>query len=418
MENALQKCLALVKEKFNRGEPEKWSPRTFDRLSQKIQEASGISISSHTLKRLYGRVKTPDEYDPQSATKEALSIFIGFKTWDDYIESKGEITITKDKKYDHRVILYIALSVLLGFIIYYIIDNGITFSKSYDYEFKVTNLKGHYPHKVSVHYDISGIKDNVYIYFGDYSKKIKLDPSKYVINHSYLFPDNFELQLIINNKVCETVFIQVLSDGWFGNVIYKENITKQRFLHEIQHIYDSSHHSLYISPRYVYELGIPKKQGFWTEYRYVKNINADGDNFNFECRVKNNEKQGGIKCHDFIYKVLCDSGIYEIRFEMKGCLEYAELRISEITLSGKEQELDAFGRNLFDWTKINMSVKDRNVQIFIKDKSIFSIQYNQPMGKIRGIILVFRGCGLADYVKISDINHNVVFMDQFNPNNS
>ena len=75
----LDRCRASVEQKLGWGDSGQWTNADFEGLSEKILAETGVSLSTSTLKRLWGRVK----YDstPQAATLNALARFVGY---DDY----------------------------------------------------------------------------------------------------------------------------------------------------------------------------------------------------------------------------------------------------------------------------------------------------------------------------------------------
>jgi hypothetical protein len=67
-------------------------PKDCDVLSAKISEACKTSISSSTLKRLFGFTKTKGMEQPRLYTLDIISTYIGYGCWEELIASldKGE----------------------------------------------------------------------------------------------------------------------------------------------------------------------------------------------------------------------------------------------------------------------------------------------------------------------------------------
>ena len=77
----LKKCLDLIEDKVPWGPRKYWTTYNFSRLSQDVKAASGITLSTRTMRRLSNNYKS---YKPQTATKDALAIYLGFKDWEDF----------------------------------------------------------------------------------------------------------------------------------------------------------------------------------------------------------------------------------------------------------------------------------------------------------------------------------------------
>jgi hypothetical protein len=53
----LDHCLQRVEEKYNKSPHTDWTDGDFKKLARNILNESGTIISTHTLKRLYGKIK-------------------------------------------------------------------------------------------------------------------------------------------------------------------------------------------------------------------------------------------------------------------------------------------------------------------------------------------------------------------------
>ena len=71
------------------GLPTTWKRKDILRLTEEIQTVSKIYISYSTMLRVFGLDKRiHDDYNPRDATKDALCMYIGYESWNDYIDKK------------------------------------------------------------------------------------------------------------------------------------------------------------------------------------------------------------------------------------------------------------------------------------------------------------------------------------------
>ncbi len=77
----VNKCIELLEANLQRGKSAYWKDNDFQKLSNRIHDSAKISISVPTLKRLFGRIKTHENYNPQIETKNAVAIFLGYEDW-------------------------------------------------------------------------------------------------------------------------------------------------------------------------------------------------------------------------------------------------------------------------------------------------------------------------------------------------
>ncbi len=71
------KCRELIEEKLAWGKSEHWQNQDFESLREKVFEETGISLSTSTLKRIWGKVKY--ESSPNVATLNALAQFVSYE---------------------------------------------------------------------------------------------------------------------------------------------------------------------------------------------------------------------------------------------------------------------------------------------------------------------------------------------------
>ena len=63
--------LRQIEIKFGRGVSSEWKNRDFEDLNFEINKKTKTVISALTLKRIFGKIKTTDDYIPQKATIKA-----------------------------------------------------------------------------------------------------------------------------------------------------------------------------------------------------------------------------------------------------------------------------------------------------------------------------------------------------------
>ncbi|MFB0497454.1 hypothetical protein ABID99_003691 [Mucilaginibacter sp. OAE612] len=81
----LLKCTQLIEDKMQSGPSSDWIDYNYTMLHDQIFEATKISISVRTLKRIF---KVNDNYEPQIATKNAMAQYLGYKDWAFFLKEK------------------------------------------------------------------------------------------------------------------------------------------------------------------------------------------------------------------------------------------------------------------------------------------------------------------------------------------
>ena len=66
------------------------------------------------------------------------------------------------------------------------------------------------------------------------------------------------------------------------------------------------------------------------------------------------------------------------------------------------------------WKKVQIKVSNKTANVFIEGKNVYSVKYNEPVGKIKGITFRFKGLGSVDYVKLyNNKDEQPVFSNTF-----
>src|SRR5437868_14715181 len=87
----LRHCRKLIEQKLNWRPAEEWRNYEFDQLSEKILDATGVNLSTTTLKRVFGKIKY--ESLPSSVTLNTLANYTGFPSWMAFKSEAGNVRL-------------------------------------------------------------------------------------------------------------------------------------------------------------------------------------------------------------------------------------------------------------------------------------------------------------------------------------
>jgi hypothetical protein len=342
---SIKLCFRKVLEKFDWKPVEEWKDYDFKLLKKEIYSSSGVSISTHTLKRLFGKIASHSDYTPQHATLDALALYLGFDSWESFLKhcaNETEEVHTQDifpkpnsltkkntaKKgiYFTSVILILIIVTAIALFIFKFRDPATTFN--------VINREGYVPHTVTFELDISKVRSRqVFIDFdfvhpqqdGEY---LLVDPDPKLINHTYQVPNIYYPKLMVDNKVIATEMIVVKSNDWV--IFYNQPHEPKYWMN-----------NMFQNPGYDDYMTFSKKDIarhnrdtlgiFYTAHRNIRDFGLSGDNFKFEMKFKNGLENGGISCFDSRLYLLCEQAKY---LHMDGGAEL--LSVLQIEIRRKE----------------------------------------------------------------------------------
>lgn len=423
----LKYCLEAIEEKLNWKPSSEWRESDFIRLSEAITEKSGISISPHTLKRLFGKIKYKKFYNPQQATKDALAKFLDYQDWGGFVSSRNSRGkennsskgVTKNKKGKKLVAVGVVAFIVLLLVL---VLSNVNFeweniSKKEDFNFSLTDAVGVVPYTVALNYDISNLSsDSVMVDFG-FNHPIRgqqtmlVDKAKFLRNFTYQIPGQYKIRLKDGDKVLKSTKVLAKSKTWESYFNPETAIGEFWINNKIESKPFTG--SLYYPPTYLDSVGFDSNQVFYLTHRLFREFDIDGDNFELKTRFKSSEDLGGITCYDFIIRVICENEGNNIKLMEKGCSQFSGMKIGETVLSGVHEDLSSFKFNLGVWNNLKVSIKDKNAEVHINNRKIFTGDYKKSNGKIIGLEIVFKGSGMLDYLHLRDLISNKKFRANF-----
>ena len=82
----LEICCRYVGEKYGHPVISGWTNRDYIILSGVLSRQTDVKISPNTLKRIFGKLKTPERYYPQKATRDTLARYAGYANWESFVQ--------------------------------------------------------------------------------------------------------------------------------------------------------------------------------------------------------------------------------------------------------------------------------------------------------------------------------------------
>jgi hypothetical protein len=208
----------------------------YKRLQKLILEASGITLSTHTLERLYGKLKTHKEYKPQAETKNALAIFLGYADWDTFkienpispdelegalkqqLSSVRSLSPEANRK-RRRIIYLIVMGIVIGTTVGLMVLNRKSSStSSTTIKFEAVNAFGTVPHSVKFLYDLSKLEGNNFtILFPKGGDTVKIVKPQTFTYKPFLSPGHHVAYLLSDKKIIAGANVYIETQGWTGN---------------------------------------------------------------------------------------------------------------------------------------------------------------------------------------------------------
>lgn len=401
----LKACLLKIEEKLGWGKSSKWHSDVFIELSEIIRVETNVLLSPTTLKRVWGKVNYNSF--PSISTLNTLAKFAEYENWRDF---KNNYSTKKSSFIQKKVVPYLGIivpsaAVLTLVFISFFSMTGIkkrASNKSFDHiTFSSNPITKGLPNSVVFDLNIEGISsDSIYIQqFWDKTKTIKLRSDQKQATGIYYYPGYFRSKLLIDGEIIKEHDLFIKSHGWVGTVDYRP-IPKYISNNELK----SGRLSL---PKAIVKEVSNNENPINSSFHYIEDFkNTSGDNLFIKTRVRNVYNDKWATCQTLRFVILGTEGALIIPFTKLGCVSNINLMMNDYYLSGKENDLSAFGVDLSHFRDISIKIVDKNVSIIVDAKKIYQASYNESIGNFVGIRYRFLGAGDVESLEILDQNTN------------
>ncbi|AUP77401.1 hypothetical protein [Flavivirga eckloniae] len=413
-------CKKQIEDKFSFGNGHGYTQKDLELLSVYIEEQIGISISLSTLKRVW---KNNFKQGPQIATLNALVGILGYNNWQHFkIENKKEDHIPRKKLLKpslskNKFIALIGIGLILLIFGFFIFSKEQTPEKidilaPVTFKADKTLTKGT-PNTVIFNYDVTNVKADSFFIQQSWNswRRKKIDPTKNIHSEIYYEAGYHRAKLIANDSIIAKQAIHILSDGWEPHIYYDES--DDYFIHFRGESFTNNGH-FNISEDLLRKMNVDLTRKFYTRVSHSKKYNISSNNFSFTTKAKLDKNIiEGRNCARLKVFIVTEAHIFYVRLIQKGCEVYGQYKLGEIYKDGSNHDLSLLGRNLFEWQKMEIRVRDKSAQIFINDSLTYSEKFEKDFGDVVGLFYMFEGTGSIDYTKLTDADNNIAFEDDF-----
>jgi hypothetical protein len=385
------------------------SQKDFDFLLFYIQDKTKQALSLTTLKRIWRK-----EYQrlPHLSTLDMLSQ-IGYgvdwheakKTFlearPDSIQEPADISRRKKRKPLSVRSFFILLGVVTlfaGLSWYYMASHTAGDVNDIQFSAKVTTDLA-VPNSVVFSYDVSGFRaKSFYIQQSwDPAKMVEISPANNKQTDIYYEPGYHYAKLLGNDKVLKEIPVHIKYKDWYIRFRYPSS--------ELIRVDEADLHTtgrLGLKEDYLQRFK-PLDTKFQMGFMLSKEFNVPADEFQFKAKVK----------FDSLYAPSCpmvnllvkgDKDYAWITLGNKGCESNLGVKVSDLNISGKTNDLSALGMNAFSWQQIDVKFSNGAFILFVNNTVAIEKSYGGQLGELKEIDLFFNGIGSIAGVHIGDNN--------------
>lgn len=420
----LNKCLKKIKEKVQWGEFDTWTTHNFELLSEYVHEASGISISSRTLRRL---LKSKRVSNPQIATKNALSQYLGYNDWEDFKQNvnhkrRPETSDNQSNNYFQPrtfvqasyfpwLVMAASVPVIIFLTIIIYPEIQIILNK-YRVDFRSNETIGAAPYESTFYYDVTKLKaSNIMIdrnfYDDGDGELVPIEKYRHYYKTTFDQPDYYAVKIIAGGERIKCVGVHVITKGWdylLGDTYF-------------QNTHDDlmTNGALRLPEELEWPITFEEANEQYVEYRNIRSFNAQADNLVFKARFRNNGYENfNDVCKESRVELINKHGRISFNFLDPGCAKAnINAEFSERIMNGEFDDLNSFIQDVSYWRNLEIKTNNKNVTVLLDNVEIYNTRYNVIMDELMGISFAFKGIGEIDFVEVYNNQGEMVYQDMF-----
>jgi len=421
----------LIEASLDWGDSSAWTNEDFENLSEKIEEKTNVRLSVSTLKRIWGRVQYNSS--PTAATLNALAKFLEYENWRAFqqkqkvceapveiekvvtipeipVQIEKPIKIKQGKKLLVAAVLGFVLIISLSLItIFKSAKKNVVVKEAY-VSFDSKKTSDDLPNSVVFNYNVAAFhSDSVYLQQSwDTTRRQKIPGEGTQVTSIYYYPGYFNARLIVdgNVKKYSTVFIK--TKGWKG-IIEEKPVPVYLSATDIKNSETMGISASTLSKK----TGSPVFNDTWVDFSNVREFSeADAADFSFETTVRNTSTVEQSLCRKIKVTIMGDGTAIVMPLCDKGCIADINLINGYGLISGKENDLSAFGCDVHLFQHLACTVKNKRIKIYLNNALISDTEQPESIGKVVGIKYAIEGTGDVKDVKLSS-HGKTVYEEKF-----
>lgn len=406
-----------IESQLSWGPTKQWTNNDFQVLSDRITEATAVTLSPTTLKRVWGRVAYASQ--PSTTTLDALAVFAGYEHWRAFraatpaestsggepeTAASGRVPSSKAKK-----LLPLALGALalLALLLYQSFAPASAPEKTSsaainpaDFHLSFRPVTTGVPNSVVFNYDATKAPtDSVFLQQNwDPSRREKLDRTGTVHTSIYYLPGYYRAKLVVEDQIVQERELYLRADDWVA-AVHQEPVPVYLPLEEVR-----QDGRLAITAAQLTDLGLDlQPEPPTTVLTNVGQLeDLWSDDFTFQTRLRHDYDIGAAACQHARVLLLLKNSAIIIPLSAPGCVADLSLFAGGQNMNGRNTDLSAFGVVGDTWLDLACTGKDGLLTFSVNGKQILQLESEEDPKEIVGIRYEFSGMGSVDGLRFGN----------------
>lgn len=417
----LLRCKQLIEEKLGWGTGSTWTSADFDNLQQRVLEATGVSLSASTLRRIWGRVDY--QHLPSATTLNTLARFAGYPDWRLFVQAQAlpVVPLRVGSSLPTQPVPALPpprpgnwrrLGWLVGLVLASILLGVVAFQQRQrllptgQYHFSSRPVTRTIPNSVIFTYDASAAPtDSVYIQQSwDPARRKRVARNGTTHTAIYYEPGYYLAQLVVAGQVVQKQPLLIPTQGWLGAIMTSPVPT---YVAQASFV-GKDKLCLPAAGIEQYNVALQPQTPLVQYYNVGNFAPVPLAHFAFSSDLKNEYSLGAAACQLSRITLVTTEEPIVIPLSAKGCVSELTLVDGVRPVSGKTTDLSAFGVDFSNWVHVTCQSEGRTIQYLINGKLAYTSLLPARKATIVGVIYSFRGTGMVKNITLQN-GSNVVF---------
>lgn len=401
------------------GTPEGWTTYDFERLSERIEQQTGVSLSVSTLKRMVGKVEAKSV--PSLTTLNTLAQFVGYADWRDFQLQTARTTPTPPgpvhrptavKKPFRPRWWFIGIllgSLLIGLVSWLLRKASPYTPSAFKFSSKTILTRG-VPNSVVFAFDATQARagDSVFICQSwDTRRKVLVDKNEHQHSAIYYYPGFYRAKLMVGRQVVREHDLHINTDGWLGLVEVPWG--QQPIYFKLTDILHAP--TVQVTGELLNKYGV-KREAIAPKILLVNQKGIQGiktDAFDFETEVRSMNEAATDACQRVEVVVHAKNDLLVVPLVEPGCIGDINLAAFGFYASSRKADLSGFGCHPTEWTRLRVHCRSGMMRFYVNQRLVYQARIRDRVAEIIGVQVRFNGPGAVRNTWLQGATGKVLF---------
>lgn len=401
------------------GPSEGWTTYDFERLSERIEQQTGVSLSVSTLKRVVGKVGAKGI--PSLTTLNTLAQFVGYGDWRDFQHRTAQTSPTppepvhylpevKKPFWSRFWLAGLFLGIVLVGLVRWLLRQPPPYTPSlFTFSSKTILTRG-VPNSVVFAFDATRARagDSVFICQSwDIRRKVLVNKDDHQHSAIYYYPGFYRAKLMVGRQVVREHDLQINTDGWLGLVEapwgQQPLYFKPADIRQAQTVGITDE----LLENYGVKRGAIAPKILLVNQKRIQGIKTDA--FDFDTEVKSMHEATTDACHRVEVVVHAKNDVLVVPLVEPGCIGDINLYAFGFNATSRKADLSGFGCHPGEWTRLRVHCRGGLMHFYVNQRLVYQAWIRNRVTDIIGVQVRFNSPGAVRNTWVQGATGKVFF---------